>query len=420
MLQSSERNQRAYHPLYQNEEHIEQSHVARENTQGLSSRPDLIKINSQCQNYVHELVFVIKQKNVDFLSGILHDVSDSSSSHYGQHWTREKVADFTSNPEASKAIKSYLNLHGASILSTTKYGEFITASAPISLWEKMFSTKFYVFHQIHHDESVQKFLRTEKYWIPKEIDIHIESVFNTIDMPMTSNNLASKIFPAINSDIANEQYDERTNHNSITLSELRNYYNISDHACGSVHSTQGIVTDTDVSYTCKNFTLTESSFDLLNRTGPGIIWRDNKSSDVGRHDDTMVSRMYLQYMTAISPESPTTFWQADQSFSGWLSSLADFTSPPLVLVISFSFLEDHTHESLMDAFNIEAIKLGVMGVTLIIPAGDDGANSLSCGYKPLFPASSPYVTTVGATAVRFIKLLRLLIYDIYCQRFSVF
>ena len=55
-------------------------------------------------------------------------------------------------------------------------------------------------------------------------------------------------------------------------------------------------------------------------------------------------------------------------------------------------------------FNIEACKLGVRGITLIIASGDDGvANFIArndpskCGISPSFPATSPYVTTVGAT-----------------------
>ena len=45
-----------------------------------------------------------------------------------------------------------------------------------------------------------------------------------------------------------------------------------------------------------------------------------------------------------------------------------------------------------------------MGVTIVVASGDDGVanswtynNISNCGYDPAFPASSPYVTTVGAT-----------------------
>ena len=48
------------------------------------------------------------------------------------------------------------------------------------------------------------------------------------------------------------------------------------------------------------------------------------------------------------------------------------------------------------------MKLLVQGVTLLAAAGDsgvtgDGYGHSSCGYNPVFPASSIYVTAVGGT-----------------------
>ena len=55
-------------------------------------------------------------------------------------------------------------------------------------------------------------------------------------------------------------------------------------------------------------------------------------------------------------------------------------------------------------FDLEAIKLALQGVSIIVASMDDGApgqyakeNGNLCGYYPSWPASSPYVTTVGAT-----------------------
>jgi len=50
------------------------------------------------------------------------------------------------------------------------------------------------------------------------------------------------------------------------------------------------------------------------------------------------------------------------------------------------------------------MKLGVQGVSIFVSSGDDGvanfparSSSSQCSYSPSFPASSPYVTAVGAT-----------------------
>ena len=110
---------------------------------------------------------------------------------------------------------------------------------------------------------------------------------------------------------------------------------------------------------------------------------------------------------AASPVSPTTYWYTDDSWSGWLTSVANTPNPPLVFSISYGQEEHYVTKVEKDAFNTEAIKLGVMGVTIVAASGDDGAVSSytrylgygACSYAPIFPASNPYVTAVGATSV---------------------
>ena len=55
-------------------------------------------------------------------------------------------------------------------------------------------------------------------------------------------------------------------------------------------------------------------------------------------------------------------------------------------------------------FNIEAMKLGTRGVSVVVASGDDGAagyparsNKNLCGLNPSFPSASPWVTSVGGT-----------------------
>ena len=68
-------------------------------------------------------------------------------------------------------------------------------------------------------------------------------------------------------------------------------------------------------------------------------------------------------------------------------------------------MADGTHK----AFTAQAIKLGTMGITIFAGSGDHGSNDgasvnekglAGCGYDPLFPASNPFVVSVGATLVR--------------------
>ena len=58
----------------------------------------------------------------------------------------------------------------------------------------------------------------------------------------------------------------------------------------------------------------------------------------------------------------------------------------------------------IDRVNMEIIKLGLMGKTIVVSSGDTGAPDLNCNKKyplnPIYPASSPWVTSVGATFIK--------------------
>merc|ERR1711988_640659 len=84
--------------------------------------------------------------------------------------------------------------------------------------------------------------------------------------------------------------------------------------------------------------------------------------------------------------------------------VAGTANPPLVHSISYGSIEPEVSSSVADTFNNEAMKLGAQGVTIFVSSGDDGVanfqargDSANCGYTPSFPATSPYVTAVGAT-----------------------
>jgi hypothetical protein len=110
----------------------------------------------------------------------------------------------------------------------------------------------------------------------------------------------------------------------------------------------------------------------------------------------------VQYLTAIAPNTPTIYLQdsLEASVGGLVFALAsNVTGMPKVVSVSYGVAERAVGEVWMRYFNMEAMRLGTQGVTLVYASMDDGANSRysGCGYTPRFGATSPYVTTVGGT-----------------------
>lgn len=424
------------------------THIFRESIPQLSSRNDILSRVRAEPVYIHEVVFVIVQRNIDLLTRVLYDLSDPISPNYGRHWTRERIADLTSNPEAHSAVVLYLLESGASIMSSTISGEYVTASAPVALWERIFNTKFFIFYQSHSDGRVERLVRAEKYWIPRELDAHVESVFRTIEMPVISSGSLSilpsstvsssplsksgsasttvvesesEVRPKLvtKADLSSSTESRRHPHNKmktsalpesvITPAKIRSYYNMSSGVKGSPGSTQAVFASVK-----QYMSPADLKFFLLDQGLPS----QQIAADIGNYVSNSVclsqpnscaeGNLDTQYIISTSIASPTTYWYTDFSFSDWLVTVANTPSPPLVFSISYGQDELSTSASELSAFSTQAIKLGAMGVTILVASGDDGANSrsvrtsgtLACGYSPDYPATSPFVTAVGATSVR--------------------
>jgi len=116
----------------------------------------------------------------------------------------------------------------------------------------------------------------------------------------------------------------------------------------------------------------------------------------------------VQFIMGVAQGAPTWFWVIDPNsqdpFLDWVIALAATKNPPLVHSISYGGIV--TEEPLANVFryNTEMCKFGLRGMTVFVASGDDGvanygarADSSQCGFNPSFPATSPYVTAVGAT-----------------------
>ena len=129
-----------------------------------------------------------------------------------------------------------------------------------------------------------------------------------------------------------------------------------------------------------------------------------------RRPKVPVKRVIWMYITGIAAKTRTFFFNVATDaltlfdfFSTWMVNLPTLSPLPRVASISAGFNQVTLSLEEVKLFDVEAIKLLVMGVTIVSSSGDDGANSLvnnhpACGYAPHFPATSQYVLAVGATS----------------------
>jgi tripeptidyl-peptidase-1 len=130
-----------------------------------------------------------------------------------------------------------------------------------------------------------------------------------------------------------------------------------------------------------------------------------------KSSDDIEGTLDVEYITAISGAAHT-WWISNNkpgpdgealNFVNWAEQVLTIPSPPSVVSISWGVGESsyYKKEQLLVADNAAFRKLGLRGVTVFVASGDSGPGArrfLNCKvFDPSWPASSPYVTAVGAT-----------------------
>ena len=128
------------------------------------------------------------------------------------------------------------------------------------------------------------------------------------------------------------------------------------------------------------------------------------------------SMLDIEYMPALGALNPTEFWgysgssplnSEDEPFLTWLYAVGNTSDAEVPLVFSTSYGEDEPTEapsSYAARINVEFMKCGARGISLLFASGDSGAASDAgtctggedgTQFMPMWPAASPYVTAVG-------------------------
>lgn len=109
----------------------------------------------------------------------------------------------------------------------------------------------------------------------------------------------------------------------------------------------------------------------------------------------------VEYITTVSDLDTWVFSQLAFDLTQWANNVTGTKDAPLIHSISWGSPESKFETATMQRDNTEFMKMGVQGFTVLVASGDEGTGSkgwIFCeGFDPTFPATSPYVTTVGGT-----------------------
>ena len=127
-------------------------------------------------------------------------------------------------------------------IKRSAYGEFITATAPVHVWETEFDTEFHLFTHTEHKHAV---IRAHSYSLPQHLHPHVFAVYNTVELPFRRQ--SEMKFEVIREEVTSANAaDSKTIPrklitNYLTPTTLRAYYNVSVGQTGSGSVSQSVM-----------------------------------------------------------------------------------------------------------------------------------------------------------------------------------
>jgi hypothetical protein len=180
-------------------------------------RQDYVKESTVLdKNLNHNIIWAVKQKNMDILEQMLNDVSNPFSQNYGKYLNSTEIASMTFDQEANSIVTKYFIKRNIRIISQTLHGEYFTTEAPLSTWENVFSTEFHMYKHINNEHP--PIYRALNYTVPEELSNYLTSVLQIVQLPPMHRKPLPSITPLDTSTKAAS--------NLLTPNVLNSYYNI--------------------------------------------------------------------------------------------------------------------------------------------------------------------------------------------------
>lgn len=341
-----------------------------------------------------QLTFMVKQTRVDELERALLDVSDPRSPRYGQHLSNEKVhALVAPRRESVEAVLQFLRAHGAEGVPATPNADMILATVDFETAEAMLGATYY---QFKHNVSGHVVHRTSGYSLPAGVAEHVDLVAPTVTMPAWRRPVAEA--PAgVNASSLN------------TPKVLRKLYSVNDEMGKSPKNRQAVTGFLEQFFSASDLAEFEL---LLFRQGLGRKMATKGDAPTGGLAGTE-AMLDAEYITSLGAGIESEFWgfsgrapgsTQNEPFLQWLQAVSNTSDSEVPLVFSTSYGEDEDSVEPQYAarINVEFMKAGARGISLLFASGDSGAagDSHTCKdgkFVPQWPAASPYVTAVGGT-----------------------
>jgi len=366
----------------------------------------------------------LKQDKLDELISTLYQVSDPAHERYGAHLSAEEaqalVAPHTDTLELVDAWLTHCDVDPSSV-HRSGGKDWITVRVSVAQAERMLGTKYNVYR---HSKTSEDVIRTLSYSLPTILSGHIDVVAPTTYFgTMRSMKTTSFKQPEIKPIDSNVNAIDATNCSStITPACLRALYKTASYtptatdrnSLGIAGYLEQFASFTDLQTFFKKFRhdAIGSNFTVVEVNGG-----KNNQSDAG-----VEASLDVQYALGVAYPTPVTYYSTggsppfkpdaftptntNEPYLDWLQYILNQTTISQTYSTSYGDDEQTVPPEYAASVCNGYAQLGSRGASILFSSGDSGVGPESCNtndgtnktqFLPGFPASCPYVTTVGAT-----------------------
>eukprot|EP00127_Corallochytrium_limacisporum_P001482 Clim_evm2s60 gene=Clim_evmTU2s60 len=341
--------------------------------------------NDSCEQDI-KIIFALKHQNETYLEELFWNVTDPNSPQYGQWRTVDQVAEIVMpHPDHINAVESWLKtFHWNKVIKTTAK-DLITIHISVCEAEKAFRTKFRRYAYQGHPG--REFIRTMGYTVPQEVGEALDEITGLLPRGHHMTVQAANV--------VDNRRRQSPQGPPITPDVIMKTYGI-DYIATNPKTTQAIASFQQFFFSPNDLSKFQSTFHVKETPVMKVVGQNDPDFP---GDEASLD---VQYIMAVGQGVETWVVYQDDFFSliDWISGQIDTDDSPWVH--SMSYGDTESGSSLLENINNlnkQFMKFGVMGRTILVASGDSGVGCTRTGspFIPIFPTSSPYVTSVGGT-----------------------
>ncbi|KAH9169573.1 subtilisin-like protein [Lactarius sanguifluus] len=377
-----------------------------------------------------DLYVALQPQEENVLKEALYEISTPGHQKYGKHLSMEEVAKLVEpHPDTLELVHSYLTHHGvhSSSISTSHGGGWLTVTdVPVSQANELLGASYQLYRLAGTNDTA--ILRTVGYALPKVLHPHVKTVAPTTffaparALHLTPHRHSARATGAQGKAASGGLVSELSSRDEeITPEVLRRLYN---------------------TYTYKPTALTKNSIGILgyNDRFPSptdlsmfmsVFRPDSNPDDVTFTVETINGGEYdpgwpgveasldMQYAQAIAHPTPHIFYSiggkamwspSDKKpvmgdfFLMWMADMVIKSKIPQTMSASYGLNEDVIPAEYAQSVCTMFMQFGARGISILFASGDDGVGVGNCQdasgkvqFNPQFPATCPYITSVGGT-----------------------